>query len=102
MLVQSLGLVRLRTHTETRLRIKQALPSNLSTDDLQCLGAHTSEYFDTVSSPHEAYVYTQLLKSSGTVPEFLSYQLHEAASPQSDSFWNDALAQEFSAIDDNM
>jgi hypothetical protein len=103
MLVQSLGLVRLRTHTETldaRLRIKQALPTNPSRDDLQFLGARESEEFATVSGPHD--LYTQLLKSNGTVPEFLSYQLHKAASPQSDSFWNEVLAQEISAVEDDM
>jgi hypothetical protein len=71
MSLQSLGLVRLRTHTQSldaRLRIRQAPPSNPSRDDLQFLRAHNSEELNTVSSPHE--LYTLLLKSGGTVPQF--------------------------------
>jgi hypothetical protein len=39
-----------------------------------------------------------MLKSGGAVSVFLSYQLHKAASPQSDSFWNEVLAKEYSAV----
>jgi hypothetical protein len=53
-----------------------------------------------VPSPHENY--THLLKSSGTVPDVLSYQLYKVASPQSHSVSNEVLAQEFSADHDDM
>jgi hypothetical protein len=101
MLVSTLGLARLRTSTQTldaRLRIKQFLPSDPSRDDLQFLGAMKPEDgSDTDANPHE--LYSELLKSDGVVSDFLSYQLHKATGIQSDSFWTETLAQEFSAVD---